>query len=284
MGSRTHGPSPQGRPSADHLPNRVSHNTSDSTAKSDPPHDSSTQGPRRFTTLSDVDSLGVSLHVVGKKKTSMSGSERPPSLRSLAMVEGEHGNPVPRRGEDNSVASSSNSLSSNPFLGGKSPEKKSPADHSPVDEEEHSDSCPLALDDPLVRWDERLRAAMAGGGTKDFSLAQLQGDFVAEAVRFSQRFIDHLCFGLVKEEVEEARREGGGAPTCALSRGIFYRLVVDLDDPSRDETEMALNVAEVGDGAQRGGGRLSAGRLFWNAIVPSGRALPAMGEKPSAGP
>ncbi len=32
---------------------------------------------------------------------------------------------------------------------------------------------------------------------------------------------------------------------CALHHGIFYRLIVDVDDHSKDETQIALNAGEI---------------------------------------
>lgn len=85
--------------------------------------------------------------------------------------------------------------------------------------------------------DARLQAAYRHAPEQ---LPAIVGDFTDDAVRFGKKLIDELCYHIITdEEVNRCRLSDLGP--VAIRKGVFYRLVVDADDHSKDSTEMSLN-------------------------------------------
>ncbi|CAD7971592.1 unnamed protein product [Amoebophrya sp. A120] len=168
------------------------------------------------------DALGVSLHNVCTKRSSMSISDRPPKQVRDAV------SAVLREEQEEARGSALGTHFGGPLA--EIPEHSLKNTYQSICEQEEIS----------FKWDERLRFY---GKNNPQQISQLLGEFTTEAVEFSRKFIDHLCYSIPCDDVERARQSG--MVTCALNHGIFYRLIVDADDHTKDETELALNGVEV---------------------------------------
>ncbi|CAD7966575.1 unnamed protein product [Amoebophrya sp. A25] len=177
---------------------------------------------------SGLDGLGVSLHNVCHKRTSMSRTDKLPTKEEIAAIMNDEDEEEDGQGHGEAAKDFSSSTKQ---LDGIPEHSISGSTASICEQEEVS-----------FRWDDRLRFYIKNNPG---AISQLLGEFCTESVDFARKFIDHLCYNIESEDVDRARQTGPGMLCCALNNGIFYRLIVDADDHTKDETELALNGAEV---------------------------------------